>query len=67
VLRAEWRLPRQVTVSAARAVDRGQLTARGFDRVLRTAWTLADLAGRESPDEGDVGEALELRRGQGTP
>jgi magnesium chelatase family protein len=64
-LRAEWRLPSGVTLPAARAVDRGQLTARGYDRVVRCAWTLADLAGRTSPDEGDVGEALELRRGHG--
>jgi magnesium chelatase family protein len=64
-LRTEWRLPRTVTLAAARAVDQGELSARGYDRVLRVAWTLADLAGRTAPDEGDVNEALELRRGQG--
>ena len=64
VLRTEWRLPRTVTLAAARAVDRGELSARGYDRVLRVAWSLADLAGRTAPDEGDVNEALELRRGQ---
>ncbi|MFI5957229.1 YifB family Mg chelatase-like AAA ATPase [Cryptosporangium sp. NPDC051539] len=62
-LRAEWRLPSITTAAAARAVDTGELSARGYDRVLRIAWTLADLAGRAVPDNGDVNEALELRRG----
>jgi len=62
-LRAEWRLSRAITGAAARAVDSGELSARGYDRVLRIAWTLADLAGRSAPDPGDVNEALELRRG----
>jgi magnesium chelatase family protein len=63
-LRNRWRLPRPVTLAAARAVDRGELSARGYDRVLRVAWTLADLTGRTEPDEGDINEALELRRGE---
>lgn len=47
-------------------VDRGDLSLRGVDRVLRVAWTLADLAGRAAPSQWDVGEALELRlNGQG--
>ncbi|GEL94360.1 YifB family Mg chelatase-like AAA ATPase [Cellulomonas composti] len=49
-----------------RAVDRGTLSLRGVDRVLRVAWTLADLAGRDAPNPSDVGHALALRtRGQG--
>ncbi|WP_250448474.1 YifB family Mg chelatase-like AAA ATPase, partial [Actinotalea sp. C106] len=32
-----------------RALDRGTLSLRGADRVLRVAWTLADLAGRDRP------------------
>ena len=31
------------------ALQRGSLTLRGYDRVLRVAWTLGDLAGRASP------------------
>ena len=34
---------------------------RGVDRVLRLAWTLADLAGRAGPSTADVGTALGLR------
>jgi magnesium chelatase family protein len=35
---------------------------RGYDRVLRVAWTLADLADDERPDETHVGQALYLRK-----
>ncbi|MFD2772500.1 hypothetical protein ACFS33_19480 [Cellulomonas phragmiteti] len=35
-----------------RAVDRGTLSLRGADRVLRVAWTVADLAGRRPPPRG---------------
>lgn len=47
------------------AVDAGRLTLRGADRVLRLAWTVADLAGRAAPDRNDMGFAVSLRtRGQ---
>lgn len=49
-----------------RALGRGALSLRGVDRVLRVAWTLADLAGRARPGRDEVGQALLLRtRGQG--
>ena len=43
------------------ALDRGDLTLRGVDRVLRLAWTLADLAARPAPTASDLGGALALR------
>ncbi|WP_225754073.1 YifB family Mg chelatase-like AAA ATPase [Actinotalea sp. Marseille-Q4924] len=47
------------------ALGRGALSLRGVDRVLRVAWTLADLAGRDAPGHEEVGQALLLRtRGQ---
>lgn len=61
VLRRRWRLPFEVVAAAERLLDLGQLTARGVDRVLRVAWTVADLAGRDRPDAGDVGIALDCR------
>lgn len=59
-----WRLPAAVVQSAREMLDRGELSARGFHRVLRMAWTIADLAGRSRPDRDDVGAATELRRGE---
>jgi magnesium chelatase family protein len=46
------------------ALDKGVLSARGYDRCLRLAWTVADLDGRERPSEGDVCEAYQLRMGE---
>jgi magnesium chelatase family protein len=45
----------------AQAYDRGGLSARGHDRVLRVARTLADLAGRDAVALEDVLQALALR------
>ncbi|MFD6178528.1 MULTISPECIES: YifB family Mg chelatase-like AAA ATPase [unclassified Isoptericola] len=42
-------------------VDRGVLSLRGADRVLRIAWTIADLAGREGPTSDDVSTAVTMR------
>lgn len=46
-----------------RALDRGGITMRGYDRTLRVAWTLADLDGATTPDADHIGQALYLRRG----
>jgi len=62
-LRRRWPLSREVTWSAEEALDRGQLTARGFGRVLRLAWTLSDLAGESRPGPEHVGHALGYRLG----
>lgn len=59
--RSPWRLPPSVTIDLDRALDRSQLTLRGYDRVLRVGWTIADLAGRSSPTRQDLGMALTLR------
>lgn len=47
------------------ALDRGTLTLRGYHRVVRVAWTVADLAGRGSPTAGDVAMAMTLRGSRG--
>jgi magnesium chelatase family protein len=62
ILRGELRLASATTRILDHALERGVLTARGYDRVLRLAWTLADLAGREHPDGNDIGQALSLRQ-----
>jgi magnesium chelatase family protein len=60
-LRSRWRLSRRVTSVADRGLSAGWLTARGYDRVLRLSWSIADLAGRTTPSQGDVSEAVGLR------
>lgn len=45
----------------AEAVDRHALTGRGFDRALKVARTIADLAGRDGVASDDVMEALAYR------
>lgn len=64
--------PRPLLVKSARlsprarsdigdAIDAGQLTGRGVDRVLRVARTLADLAQRDEIPDECVAQALLLR------
>jgi magnesium chelatase family protein len=50
-----------VTSDLERAMDRGTLSVRGLHRVLRVAWTLADLSGLPVPTRAEVGLAVELR------
>lgn len=61
--RRPWLLPASDTAALRVALDRGVVSARGFDRVLRLSWTIADLDGRDRPGEQDVAEALQLRTG----
>jgi magnesium chelatase family protein len=60
-LRGPLTLPRQALRDLDRALDRGLLTVRGYHRVLRLAWTEADLDGSALPDRDHVGRALLLR------
>ncbi|MFE6870597.1 YifB family Mg chelatase-like AAA ATPase [Kitasatospora sp. NPDC057692] len=68
-LRTRWQLAPGALNDAARQLERGLLTARGLDRVLRVAWTVSDLAGRDRPEQRDIRTALVLRTGveQGLP
>ncbi|MDG4792527.1 YifB family Mg chelatase-like AAA ATPase [Micromonospora sp. WMMD1082] len=63
---APWRLLGRDTAELRSRLDSGSLSARGFDRVIRLAWTIADLDGRARPDKNDVSEAISLRTGEGT-
>ncbi|MFF0298081.1 YifB family Mg chelatase-like AAA ATPase [Kitasatospora sp. NPDC004614] len=62
-LRTRWQLAPGSLIDAERDLDRGLLTARGLDRILRVAWTVADLAHRPRPTRTDVQTALTLRTG----
>jgi magnesium chelatase family protein len=48
-----------------RAMDLGQVSARGVDRVIRVAWTLADIAGIARPTVSETSYALGLWLGAG--
>lgn len=62
ILRGALRLPAPTTRILDHSLERGVLTARGYDRVLRLAWTLADLGCHDTPDANDIGQALGLRQ-----
>lgn len=61
-LRGELRLPPAARSALDSALERGALSMRGYDRVLRLAWTVCDIAGHTVPRREDVGEALFLRQ-----
>jgi magnesium chelatase family protein len=56
------RLAPATTAAIDRALEKGALTMRGYDRVLRLGWTIADLDGVECPGPDHIGRALYLRR-----
>ncbi|WP_409238537.1 YifB family Mg chelatase-like AAA ATPase [Streptomyces sp. PA5.6] len=62
-LRTRWPAAPGALEAAELDLERGFLTARGLDRVLRVAWTVADLAGHDRPLAQDVALALQLRTG----
>jgi magnesium chelatase family protein len=64
-LRREFRPLAIALAPLERAMDLGQVSARGADRIIRLSWTLADLAGIDRPGRGEVGYALGLWIGAG--
>lgn len=58
-----WRLPAKVTAQLRQRLDSGAISSRGYDRVLRLAWTAADLIGHDRPGAVEVDLALRLRMG----
>lgn len=60
-LHREFGLPAEATVLLDRGLEVGAVTARGADRCLRIAWTLADLDGVDRPGADHVASALEFR------
>src|SRR3954447_21555011 len=62
VLRGRLALPPAAVADLDRALERGRLTVRGYDRVLRIAWSEADLEGAAQPGRDHVARALLLRQ-----
>lgn len=61
-LREGWQPGGHSRAMLAKAYDSGRLTGRGYERVLRVAWTIADLGGRDEPSFDDLAEALAFRQ-----
>ena len=59
-LRPRWAVMREIDS----ALDAGSISLRGADRVLRLAYTIADLRGGGEPTASDIGHALLLRTGR---
>jgi magnesium chelatase family protein len=59
-LRGALQLPGTVTQAADHALETAHLSIRGYDQVLRIAWTLSDLAARSRPGRTDIEQALQL-------
>ena len=60
-LREHFGMRPEALRSLDRALETGRITMRGYDRVLRVATTLADLAGAAAPDAERIATALALR------
>jgi magnesium chelatase family protein len=50
-----------VVARLEKALDQGRISMRGYDRCLRVAWSVADLADRDTPNEYDIAKAIYLR------
>ena len=61
VLRRRWPAPAEAMAILRTAVTSGQVTLRGADRILRVAWTLADLDGSAAPTGDHITRAWTLR------
>lgn len=53
--------PPEVQKQLIDVMQRGTLSLRAVDRILRLAWTLADLDQRDQPNTADLGQALAMR------
>lgn len=60
-LRKNLRIDSEATSLLDKALERGHLSMRGYDRCLRMSWTSADLAGRDRVSTDDVAKAAILR------
>ncbi len=59
-LRRTWPPAPGALAVVERSLERGQISARGVVKVIRVAWTLADLAGQPCPTKDECHAALGL-------
>lgn len=65
-LRSSAYVPKHYLATLDRSVDSGLISLRGADRILRLAWSAADLGGRGAPNANDFALAMKLRGEMGT-
>ena len=59
-LRRHWTPPPDALRGIERAAELGQISDRGVAKIIRVAWTIADLAGRPRPTKDECHAALGL-------
>ena len=59
-LRRSYAPGRDALVPVERAMELGEISARGLHKIVRVSWTLADLAGKDRPTVDECGYALGL-------
>jgi magnesium chelatase family protein len=62
-LRRRFAPPQRALATLDKPLADGRLSARGLDRVVRVAWTLADLGGKDTPTTHEINAALALWEG----
>jgi magnesium chelatase family protein len=60
-LRRDYAPDREALTFLHDELDHERITARGLHKIIRIAWTLADLSGRQGPALEDVQSAYRLR------
>jgi magnesium chelatase family protein len=56
----DWAPSPDALSGVERAAESGQISDRGVAKVIRVAWTVADLAGKDRPGRDDCENALRL-------
>jgi magnesium chelatase family protein len=59
----ENRLPSSTTSVLDQSFEEGRISMRGYDRILRVAWSIADLEETHTPTSSHVARAYTLRTG----
>jgi magnesium chelatase family protein len=60
VLRRTFSPTPTAVASLDKALELGQISIRGADKIVRVAWTLTDLAGQQQPEPDQIHLAIGL-------
>jgi magnesium chelatase family protein len=63
LLRGKFRATKDAMVLLSNLLDREVISARSFHRLLRVAWSIADLKDESVPGKTEVEQAISLRSG----